>query len=94
MLSIYTYNKWWWAQRANNGRANSGRCKKEAWQYKELGSAHRIALGFWGGTGALTSVHSKVAASMGDCLDQGGIFRKKKKKIPSEIDHSLSLSNL
>ena len=28
------------------------------------------------GAGALTSVHSKVTASMGDCLDQGGIFRR------------------
>ena len=25
---------------------NNGRYKKEAWQYRELGSAHRNALGF------------------------------------------------
>ena len=26
--------------------ANNGRCKKEGWQYRELGSAHGIVLGF------------------------------------------------
>ena len=58
-------------QAANNGRY------KEAWQYRELGSAHGILLGFsegWGG--ALICIHGKVKASVGDCLDQGGIFRR------------------
>ena len=31
--------------------ANSGRYKKEAWQYKELGSTHGIVLGFLRGRG-------------------------------------------
>ena len=32
----------------------------------------------WGfeGVGALTIIYSKVTASAGDCLDQGGIFRR------------------
>ena len=31
--------------------ANSGRYKKEAWQYRELGSTHGIVLGFLRGRG-------------------------------------------
>ena len=31
-------------------------------------------LGVFKGAEALTSVHSKVTASVGNCLDQGGIF--------------------
>ena len=31
--------------------------------------------GFQRGGGALTSIHGRVKASVGDCLDQGGIFR-------------------
>ena len=31
--------------------ANNGRCKKEGWQYRELGSAHGIVLGFLRGRG-------------------------------------------
>ena len=32
----------------------------------------------WGleGAGALTSIYSKVTASVGDCLDQGGTFKR------------------
>ena len=56
--------------------ANNGRSKKEAWQYMELGGAHGILLWLLRGEGALTSVHSKVTASVGDCLDQGCIFRR------------------
>ena len=40
------------AKTAINQAANNGRYKKEAWQYRELGSAHGILLGFsegWGG---------------------------------------------
>ena len=33
-------------------------------------------IGVFKGAGALTSVHSKVTASVGDCLDQGCIFRR------------------
>ena len=42
----------------------------------ELGGAHGILLGMLRGKGALTSVHSKVTASVGDCLNEGGIFRR------------------
>ena len=33
---------------------------------------------YWGfeGAGMLTSVYSKVTVSVGDCLDQGGIFMR------------------
>ena len=64
------------AKTATKQMANNGRCKKEAWQYRELGSAHGIVLGFLRGARMLTSIHSKVTASVGDCLDQGGIFRR------------------
>ena len=30
----------------------------------------------WRGVGPLTNIHSKVTASVGDCLDQGSIFRR------------------
>ena len=42
----------------------------------ELGGAHGILLGLLRGKGALTSVHSKVTASVDDCLDEGGTFRR------------------
>ena len=32
--------------------------------------------GVWSGVGLLTNIHSKVTASVGDCLDQAGIFRR------------------
>ena len=63
------------AKTAINQAANNGRYR-EAWQYRELGSAHGILLGFSEGWGALTSIHGRVKASVGDCLDQGGIFRR------------------
>ena len=39
------------AKTATKQMANNGRCKKEAWQYRELGSAHGIVLGFLRGRG-------------------------------------------
>ena len=33
-------------------------------------------IGVFKGAGPLTSVHSKVTAKVGDCLDQGDIFRR------------------
>ena len=52
------------AKTAIKQAVNNGRYKKEAWQYREFGSAHGIVFGWFflggggGGMGALTSVHS------------------------------------